>query len=652
MAIFHTLRRMLFGNRGTRESLVSLLPGFSVVLTLAGLAWLFVLPMQDQSRRTYISENALLPGQAHTYFHGSEEHIVRAFKAEIRLLKDTPDLERARTMQQWLSDIGYKSATHNWSISHYDDIKAGVNVYGVLHAPRGDTTESMILCAPWLTRNEVLNESGVAIAIALARYFTRWSIWSKDIILLIPSDPSFGLSKWVEDYHYTSMPVSSGSIQGGIVLDFPGESGTFEKLEIFYSGLNGHLPNLDLINTVMLICGHMGINVIVHNIDASDEDYKSRATTLVTGIAHQALSGLYGPGAGSEAFSGWRIDAVTLAATPSRNGYEPYDQMVYGRLVEASMRSINNLLEHFHQSFFFYLLLSPRRFVSIGTYLPSAMLIGASFTIKGIYHWMTSSSTKTDGMFDQAISAFWLFMSIVLFSVGMFSLSAWIPSSMLASEAFVVMAVTPILPIIIRLLIPPKPVSYIHKIQSYILISVGLFLTTLGTLNFSLSLMLGLMFAPLAHFLSPNTNTPTATLIGHLQRVIRKTISYIAVVASCPWLDIYLYYLIAVKESEFPHPLLSIQTVRDFIATTSGDEFSKFLGGMMWSWRALGVWSFVPVIFVVWFPFWLASCVVLSVRPLAEVDQSTTGDGQKPGVESSSSPTTDHKLNSKYFVQI
>ncbi|KAK9487830.1 Gaa1-like protein [Lipomyces starkeyi] len=627
MTILQSIRRQLFGKKGTRESLVSFLPGLSFVLVLAGLAWLFVLPMKDRSRRTYISENALLPGQAHTYFHGSEEHIVRAFKEEVRLLKDAPDEKRARTIRQWLSDIGYKSATHNWTISHYDDVKAGVNVYGVLHAPRGDTTESMILCAPWLNRDGALNESGVAIAIALARYFTRWSIWSKDIILLIPSDTSFGLSKWVEDYHYTSMPVSSGSIQGGIVLDFPGGGERFESLEIFYSGLNGQLPNLDLINTVVVICGHMGIKVIVHDIDASDDEYENRAITLVTGIAHQALSGLYRPGAGSEAFSGWRIDSVTLAAKTSRNGYGPYDQMLYGRLVEASMRSINNLLEHFHQSFFFYLLLSPHRFVSIATYLPTAMLIGASFTIKGIYYWMSSSSTKEGKTFDEAISAFWLFITIVSCSIGLFSLSAWIPSSMIASEVFVVSAVTPILPITFRLFISAKPASYINKLQSYVLIFVGLFLTTLSTLNFSLSLMLGVIFAPLAHFLTRSLTTPPKTSIECLERFFTKLISWIVVVATCPWLDIYLYYLIVVKQSEFPRQL-SLRTLSIFITNTSQNEFCEFLSGMMWSWRALGVWSFVPVLFVVWLPLWLVSCVVVSVRAPISTNTKATEEPQ------------------------
>jgi glycosylphosphatidylinositol transamidase len=49
---------------------------------------------------------------------------------------------------------------------------------------------------------------------------------------------------------------------------------------------------------------------------------------------------------------------------------------------------LNNLLEHLHQSFFFYLLMQSNRFVSIGTYLPSAMLLAGNFTIMAIALWM------------------------------------------------------------------------------------------------------------------------------------------------------------------------------------------------------------------------------------------------------------------------
>lgn len=37
-----------------------------------------------------------------------------------------------------------------------------------------------------------------------------------------------------------------------------------------------------------------------------------------------------------------------------------------GRVLEGVCRSLNNLLERFHQSFFFYLLPSTTRYISIG----------------------------------------------------------------------------------------------------------------------------------------------------------------------------------------------------------------------------------------------------------------------------------------------
>lgn len=50
---------------------------------LVGLGWLFVLPLDEFSRRNYISENALLPGQVEAYFGGSELNIIKAFRAEV-----------------------------------------------------------------------------------------------------------------------------------------------------------------------------------------------------------------------------------------------------------------------------------------------------------------------------------------------------------------------------------------------------------------------------------------------------------------------------------------------------------------------------------------------------------------------------------------
>jgi len=58
----------------------------SALCILVGVAWLFLLPLNEYSRNTYISENALLPGQVHTYFGGSEQSVFNAYKNEVQAL--------------------------------------------------------------------------------------------------------------------------------------------------------------------------------------------------------------------------------------------------------------------------------------------------------------------------------------------------------------------------------------------------------------------------------------------------------------------------------------------------------------------------------------------------------------------------------------
>lgn len=81
-------------------------------------------------------------------------------------------------------------------------------------------------------------------------------------------------------------------------------------------------------------------------------------------------------------------------------------------MIESLCRSLNNLLEHLHQSFFFYFVLSPTgqnlgdpgRFISIGTYLPAAMIIAASFTITSIVLWIQCSTASAPPQSDKANS--------------------------------------------------------------------------------------------------------------------------------------------------------------------------------------------------------------------------------------------------------
>lgn len=222
-----------------------------------------------------------------------------------------------------------------------------------------------------------------------------WSLWSKDIIFLVTPDSKAGPQAWVDAYHDThqspaieSLPLKSGALQGAIVIDYPFDH-RFESIHIVYDGINGQLPNLDLLNTVVSIAsGQMGIGVSLQKMWHHSDSYKDRLQTMLRGMMNQGLGHASGP---HSSFIPYHVDAITIQ--PFGEGWQ--DEMAMGRIIESTFRSLNNLLEHLHQSFFFYLLMQSNRFVSIGTYLPSAMLVAVNFTIMAIFLWVKSGSPET-----------------------------------------------------------------------------------------------------------------------------------------------------------------------------------------------------------------------------------------------------------------
>lgn len=204
---------------------------------------------------------------------------------------------------------------------------------------------------------------------------------------MITPDSRSGAQAWVDAYHdmqpssVQPLPLKSGALQGALVIEYPFEH-RFESLHIVYDGVNGQLPNLDLFNTAVSIAGgQMGIGTSLQEMWDHDDSYQMRLQTVLRGMIKQGFG--YATGAHSS-FMPYHIDAITLQT--KGEGWQ--DEMALGRTVESLCRSLNNLLEHLHQSFFFYLLMQSNRFVSIGTYLPSAMLIAVNFTIMAIALWM------------------------------------------------------------------------------------------------------------------------------------------------------------------------------------------------------------------------------------------------------------------------
>nr|XP_026494431.1 glycosylphosphatidylinositol anchor attachment 1 protein-like [Vanessa tameamea] len=67
-----------------------------------------------------------------------------------------------------------------------------------------------------------------------------------------------------------------------------------------------------------------------------------------------------------------------------------------GITLESILRSLNNLLERFHQSYFFYMLAATNRFISIGQYMPSLCLLCGAMLLRALSLWVTLQKDVDD----------------------------------------------------------------------------------------------------------------------------------------------------------------------------------------------------------------------------------------------------------------
>ncbi|KAF5564604.1 glycosylphosphatidylinositol transamidase [Fusarium phyllophilum] len=530
-----------------RDPRILKLPPYLSFLCIAiGVIWLFLLPLNGYSRRTYISENALLPGQVHTYFGGSEQNIFRAYRHEVDDVVDKNNYEINDRLDKILMGVGLKVGRQNYTYHSAGHEYSGQNLYAILQAPRGDATEAIVLVAAWKNVEEQLNRNGVSLALALVRYFKRWSLWSKDIILVVPPDSKTGTQAWVDAYHdahnpdlVAPLPLKSGALQGALAIDYPQEQ-SFKSVHVIYDGPNGQLPNLDLINSIVNIAGgQMGIGTSIQKMTEHKGTYPDRLQTMLRGMLNQGLG--YAAGAHSS-FIPYHVDAVTLQ--PYGEGW--HDEMAMGRLVEGSFRSLNNLLEHLHQSFFFYLLMQTDRFVSIGTYLPSAMLIAANFTIMAISLWVKSGQSpatqkpkvKTSTTSVEAAQAgrdLFVPLGVVAVCQGLAAVPLYIfnhlPAGLLSPAFAAFSVISAILPFAISRLLTlvTKPtMQHFQLTKSFSLLVLGMCLSTLATLNFSLAFLIGVLSSPLS-FVQPVKNSGLRwSLAGLLNVVSPPTVLYAA----------------------------------------------------------------------------------------------------------------------------
>ncbi|CCC68470.1 hypothetical protein NCAS_0B03860 [Naumovozyma castellii] len=560
MGLFERVQRQVIA-RGLIPKVISLLPLISTLCIVLGIVIIGILPFEGQYRNTYISENALMPSQAYSYFRESEWNIVRGYRSQIVELRNASAVERNAIMSEWLQQFGTKTDI-------YQNHETGDTLYGVFHAPRGDGTESMVLAIPWFNADGEFNVNGAALGVALARYFSRWPVWSKNIIVVFTENPKAALRSWVEAYH-TSLDLTGGSIEAAIVLDFAGEGDLFDYMEIYYDGLNGELPNLDMVNIGVFTAEHEGMKVSLHGtpFDKIKEDTLfSRLKILMSSIKNSALSGVKKT-YGNEAFSGWRIQSVTLRAR-GQNG--PFDVTSFGRVPEAMFRSINNLLEKFHQSFFFYLMLAPRHFVSISSYLPSTVAISIGFALASLNSYFNNPyyTLPFFSLYTLLSILFWFVSLVVTFIVSNIFIYSPFPTILLAVNIIICLY-----PAILKGNAFMKDLLS-YRLRSTAFLFMSLLLTSLLMVNFPLAFGMGLLSFPMTQVKTITSDTPTISRTRVKNSVL--------LLVSNPFIATWLFSLLC--DNEF-----------------SGlDVFERLVSAS----RELGCWTWL-VLCVGWWTPWL-----------------------------------------------
>ncbi|KAK9050598.1 hypothetical protein SSX86_030432 [Deinandra increscens subsp. villosa] len=485
---------------------------FSVVCCTAGIVALLLLPVL--SKKTYVSENALMPGSASPMITDQDVSGANRFMNELTSLKlksQRAGIEIPRLIALHMANLGGEVSYHKFQNHpnkfhplHFftsPDTEANhvnktceshaTNTVGIIRAPRGDGKEAIVLVTPYnpvnLSQNEALS---LGIAYSAFSLLTQVSWLAKDIIWLA-ADSRYGqynsVAAWLKDYHTPSfgdfgklhgdgchkssdVPESkldmiietevsdtlrrAGTMAAALVIKVanPGDEGEQDALNIYAEASNGQMPNLDLINVVSYLAVHgQGLHVqvekVVSLLDSKwlkfigevfetvgkiarslnpqwkfgipVKEYVEGSATLVSSLYNQAL----GVPTGSHgAFRDYQVDAITMEISPKISYTSKNRQTQFlvrgGRLIEGVTRSVNNLLEKFHQSFFLYLLTSSNKFVSVGVYMIAFLLLVAPLPVLAASLYSDANQSNLESEKNKPLKSWrWLYPTKTVFLI-------------------------------------------------------------------------------------------------------------------------------------------------------------------------------------------------------------------------------------------
>ncbi|GAA5911383.1 GPI-anchor transamidase subunit GAA1 [Sporobolomyces salmoneus] len=548
------VRKTLVRRNKLISRLFAFAPHLRTLLFVAGVLYTLALPLPELGRRHYISENALQPAQVNTYWSWADVHIADLFDNDVKKWS-RPEVsveQRTKFLQSAFEKLGYASARQRYSfeLSSNSSVE-GINTYAIRAAPKTDGSEALVLSASWLSRaldeegRRRVNTRGISTVLALANYMKKYSMWSKDVIFLISDGHVEGAQAWLDSYHGYSqsnlkaerLSLTTGPIWAALNLDYPHHS--FSEVGIHYEGANGQLPNLDFINSASRILRHVGIQTVLRTSSPSfsfnlpsilaSSPQVTRYLFAAKNLFSQLLIGADGRIRGPEGCYGkYRIDAITWFAIPAEG---PHGFHSIGQAVESTFRSLHNLLERFHQSFFLYIMTSIDSFIAVGNYLAAPILIGAALTIQGLISWSSSSrKTKRSRPTLKILST--LIISLLTASSELHLLlqidpvydeSTSVQHWLEFYFSSIVLIVHLSIPLILSTLLPSRNESIFlsESLQSIYYLLSGLLISITATLNFGFSLLLSFYLSlPLFVPLLSKRYTYRSVTRGRVQQIV------------------------------------------------------------------------------------------------------------------------------------
>jgi glycosylphosphatidylinositol transamidase len=456
-----------------------------------------------------------------------------------------------------MREMGVESYTQNFTVEHHlmSEKRSGENVYGVIRAPRHGGTESIVFVVPY--EHHTVYKS-VPLMLALATHFRDQTYWAKDLIFVFADLKLIGLQAWLQAYHghpnsasikSANLPTRGGSIQAALSIEVA--SSSCDGLDILLEGMNGQLPNLDLFNTMdKLTRANDGFIYLHGRKDPPTRDLVENCQRMIgTSLLGMWQQASCRPAGGHALFLPYHIDALTIRSHQGAGKKMRYFNIA--RAIEGTTRSLNNLLERFHQSFYYYIMPNTYNYISIGLYIPALVICLASTATKALSQWSASFVTfhTPDQMgvpslmylpdvteVFKLIAVSFICPLILLFSLEHLHgpmkavLPALEPSDSLLlgiSLGFLLAASLPVVSgMLPRTLSMQQKCLYKSLLNFITIISLG----SISVSNFSLAYFLALVAVPLMNLTFPAERP----LLRHTQKVICMIISPITLCTVLP----------------------------------------------------------------------------------------------------------------------